>query len=275
MTQTNLIIRNSVKFRNKVKRLCQPLMETFGVADFWYAKTTPEGLHSTFETHIDYLDSYFSNDLYCNSQVFRDPGQFAKGFYLYNNFAEKHEHAGFNELATKLNNIPHSMYVLKCTEEEFVRFGIGTNPTQTSKNDFLINNMGLLRDFFHYFYKEAFEIIREADECTIDLKVGLGNNFRYIVQDETDKNVEKCRFLSTIYGVDFRDIQKLSSREIECLMHLHFGLTSVEIGYKMYISQRTVESHLVNIKNKLNCSSKSELFRFTTVLEKAGYFEIY
>lgn len=55
----------------------------------------------------------------------------------------------------------------------------------------------------------------------------------------------------------------LSKRESACLFYLIRGKTAQEIASRLYISKRTVEKHLENIKNKLNCNKKSE------VIEKA------
>ncbi len=50
-----------------------------------------------------------------------------------------------------------------------------------------------------------------------------------------------------------------SKREEEVLTYLVRGKTAKEIGLLLYISKRTVERHLENIKLKANCKTKSEL----------------
>ena len=53
--------------------------------------------------------------------------------------------------------------------------------------------------------------------------------------------------------------QKLSKREIECVYYLTRGMTAKEIGKKISLSNRTVESYLENAKSKLGCNRRSEL----------------
>lgn len=55
----------------------------------------------------------------------------------------------------------------------------------------------------------------------------------------------------------------LSIRECECLFYLIRGETAAEIAKRLFISKRTVEKHIVNIKHKWDCRKKSE------VIEKA------
>ncbi len=52
----------------------------------------------------------------------------------------------------------------------------------------------------------------------------------------------------------------LTKREIECIYLLLDGNTYKEIAKKMNISSRTVESYIVNVKNKLACESSHDLF---------------
>ncbi len=52
---------------------------------------------------------------------------------------------------------------------------------------------------------------------------------------------------------------KLSKREAECLYLLAKGKMTKEIGYILNLSARTVEYYISNMKDKLNCCSRSQL----------------
>lgn len=52
---------------------------------------------------------------------------------------------------------------------------------------------------------------------------------------------------------------KFSKREYECLYYTVRGKSAKQIAFHLKISTRTVEEHLINIKNKLNVYSKNEL----------------
>lgn len=51
----------------------------------------------------------------------------------------------------------------------------------------------------------------------------------------------------------------LSVRQSECLFYLIRGKTAKTIGDRLHLSPRTIESHIEDIKIKLNCHSKQEL----------------
>ena len=54
----------------------------------------------------------------------------------------------------------------------------------------------------------------------------------------------------------------LTKREIEILIHIAEGLTNAEIGNKLFISDRTVDTHRTNIMRKLNVNNVAGLIRY-------------
>ena len=54
---------------------------------------------------------------------------------------------------------------------------------------------------------------------------------------------------------------ELSDRELEVLRMMALGLTNAEIGQRLYVSVRTVETHRSHIHQKLNVHNRAELVR--------------
>lgn len=74
----------------------------------------------------------------------------------------------------------------------------------------------------------------------------------------------------TLFGLEGyrKQVDALSDRERECLQQLLLGKTATEIGQALHLSPRTVESYLENLKEKLSCHSKRELFSRAQLLSK-------
>lgn len=69
--------------------------------------------------------------------------------------------------------------------------------------------------------------------------------------------IKERQFSYTI--TDSIEQHNISKRQLECLYYLMRGKSSSEIGATLGLSKRTVETHMENIKLKLNCYTKSEI----------------
>ena len=61
------------------------------------------------------------------------------------------------------------------------------------------------------------------------------------------------------YISNAQQLDKLSLREKECVNCLAKNMTCKEIARALNISYRTVEKHMENIKNKLECHNRSDI----------------
>lgn len=68
-----------------------------------------------------------------------------------------------------------------------------------------------------------------------------------------------------------KGLEDVSKREMEILGLLSAGLSNQEIGEKLFISVRTVESHKTHIMQKLGLKTNIELYRF---LVRQGFLKL-
>ncbi len=57
-------------------------------------------------------------------------------------------------------------------------------------------------------------------------------------------------------------LQELTNREKEIIKYISQGLTNVQVGEKLFISPRTVDTHRTNIMKKLEIHNVASLIRF-------------
>jgi len=70
--------------------------------------------------------------------------------------------------------------------------------------------------------------------------------------------IKMLRYLTPDKGGEGRSLEKLRHRELEVLKLAAKGISNKEIATQMAISERTVQTHLVNIFRKLEVSSRTE-----------------
>lgn len=122
---------------------------------------------------------------------------------------------------------------------------------------------------FYYFVKKPItddknNITGTIFHCQELIKTSFFESLYYV-----DKKNCPEELLPSHYEVDdFHVPIKLSARELECLFCMLRGMTAKEIGIKINLSKRTIESYIENIKNKFGCNTKSEML---IIAIKLGY----
>ena len=101
----------------------------------------------------------------------------------------------------------------------------------------------------------------EADDLKFAIDYALRGGIFYgnqILKDFFEllkSNVNKLQLNKLNTGV----LDQLTIREIQIAKYISEGLTSADIGKKLFLSKRTVDTHRYNILNKLNIKNSSEL----------------
>lgn len=76
-----------------------------------------------------------------------------------------------------------------------------------------------------------------------------------------------CRILNSLDAAKYTITGKrgtivFTRREVTCIIYLFRGETAKEMARRMYVSHRTVESHLLKIRKKIGCFSRSQLISY-------------
>ena len=69
----------------------------------------------------------------------------------------------------------------------------------------------------------------------------------------------KDRYFASLLNVDESEKKELTMKEIEIVKLISQGLTSKEIGDKLFVSHRTIETHRHNILKKLDLPNAAQL----------------
>lgn len=259
----------SIKPSNKIRRICEPLYRHFGINHFFCNKTTSRGGFFSIGSHLDFHAHYFSSRLYTHSPFYCSPEFIQSGFYFYRNLKDSKFQETIDRGVSQCN-VELCATVIIQNKNEIIRFGYGTQKEIFNNvSNLIANNIKLLSEFNNYFLKEAKEIVLKGDEELLDLPAEMGkayyykpSAFGYLLDP-----LRKCEFLDDIGSLKKSVIQMLSTQELRCLKYLSQGLNLPQIGIKMRLSSRTVESYLGNVKNKLNCYTKLDLIEAANVLK--------
>jgi len=104
-------------------------------------------------------------------------------------------------------------------------------------------------------------LIKDCDPEEFSLAIkAVSNNQKYYSRGVTDILINK--HLNADNVEKNKKLNDISEREIEVLKYVVEGLTNAEIGAKLFLSTRTIDSHRRNILKKSNCANTPALVKF-------------
>ena len=255
-----LVCQPTLKNERKLKRICEPLSQGFGLDTFWHYSLTDKGELSYICNNPLISEYFYSQELYNGHPYFKDPKLLKSGFF----FADKTISPDYAHTQGKMRNVSMDQIfmVMNASEGRAEGYGFATTQPLPDLTNTFINHLYLLKKFIGYFHQEAEEILKQAKKSSVDIASECAERFykpsHYFDNLTSPANPEA--FFQKIDPMRFAMLRSLSSREKECLRWFLKGMSAVQIGKKIHLSNRTVEFYIENVKNKLGCNTKQELF---------------
>jgi two-component system, NarL family, response regulator NreC len=104
-------------------------------------------------------------------------------------------------------------------------------------------------------------VLKQADaRALVDAIRTVRGGARYLSPPLSEEKLERWQLDAKAAPLDLYDT--LSTREREVLQLAAEGLTSAEIGARLTIGKRTVETHRANLQRKLGVKTQADLVRF-------------
>ena len=249
------IIKSSSKNFNKIIKFCEPLKTHLGIDYFFYYKLTKDGYFSIITNNLKFNEFFFGNDYHLYWPYVRDYKFLNKEIKFFSHLKNQIIDTVLN-IAVEKFELNLIMQITDKNPKMVEGFCFGSSNDNKLMTDVCLNEMNLLHLFAKQFKNNFSYEICEMDNYQVNMKEELGSTFSTNLLIMPDQFSSRNAFLTKM---GFESNENLSCRELEVLEYLLKGFTAGETANQLFLSKRTVESHIENIKNKLNCFSKIEL----------------
>lgn len=250
MSNLDLLVKKyTIKQDRLIKKICAPLNDCLDIPIFSYFRIESDGRFGNLSNFPEEFDYFYSEKLYLNYPYLVHPNLVQTGS-VWTNVAHSQDASerifdryGMQQLLLKLQR--HNNVV-----EGFVFAPKGFDPDD-SKNYY--GKLDLINSFISYFRREAKPLLKNMMGDQFNLKEVKGDAFFKIDSSLplANSNPKVLKFLKTV--------SPLSHREQQCLDLFKQGHSAQATGAILKLSRRTVEHYFDNIKDKLGCTTKSEL----------------
>lgn len=256
-----IICQPTVRNDRKIKKICDPLEKGLGLDTFWYYSISEKGELSYVCNDPNCAEYFYSNELYLGHPYFKTPALLQSGFFFADNTTSPDYISTQGKMRGQIS-MDQTFMIMNIEGQKAEGYGFATKRPHPSFANMIINNLYLLRKFIGYFHEETKEISKQLRQYTVDIGAECESSFHTptpyfpsLSSASTAKN-----FFNQIDPMLFQRLHSLSKREKECLKWFLKGMSAIQIGKKMFLSNRTIEKHIDSIKGKLGCNTKQELF---------------
>lgn len=238
-----------------IDEIARPLQKYFSVTSFVYGKNYHDGSEIRLTNQPAWIEHYYKNALYLNSGFEQDPSKLQSGYAVWSHLT--HHQPVLSE--ARCFNIDHGLSIIQKTSDGCEFYFLGTTTDKPFVANLLLNNLEFLHQFTFYFKEKANKIIKKVDQN----RIIIPKKFSKVTSQEqglpntnTAINLQKILSFKKLHldgGIS------LSARELACAKLLLQGKSARLIAEALFLSPRTVETHLKHLKEKLYCHTKTEL----------------
>lgn len=260
---------------NRFRALAEPLDTCFGINEFIYTYITGNGSFFVISNQPAPSEYYFSHHFYQSSALFRHPDNYQPGALLPTTIPNEKQEEIEVQMEGKFGYSADTLLIILRREKNVLhKFLFNTSNKKLPIVSFYLNNLSLLEKFCDYFLKEWAAYLKEMEKYTIDIAQLVGPSFYTIDSSNLfmDEIQKKEAFLKSIGEIPQSFILPgpFSRQERACLDLIFTGKTMKETSDILDLSPRTVEYYFENIKNKMNCMTKSEVIEQLHYLKALG-----
>ncbi len=271
MTSYSAMIKAiTLKFSNQIDKAARILYDCLNVNQFYYCKITEEGLYSSFDSNALWADYFASEKLYLNYPYFCAPMHQKTGISIIKEAEDEYLKPVIKAGKNKFN-LQLWFRVVNKIHNGIEEYGFSSPCDSDKQMNLILNESKLLHLFIKNFKKENVPIFRCIDECQINIAEMIGPSF---YRDRTPLAAEKLARKKLLQKMGIEYEQPLSTIESDVVNLMLEGYSASESASQLFRSKRTVEHHIERIKDKLECSSRSELIQKANILKDLGFLMI-
>lgn len=264
-----------------INEICKPLFTHTPIKVFEYSKVYPDGSRAELSNHADHMRNAFvtrakMSRIYTPNLIPEN-----NSYLLVPKWIENMTSPAKKGLQEQLNS-QHELFglgneftIIKRHKDYIEYFHFYADSNTPGMENFYINNIELLEQFILYFINTARTFINKADaspllkpwrkqeESTLQQKhIPIFPNIdkKLLLKDITPKRLFLCAEPRNVY---------LTKREIDCAKLVVQGKMNRAIAEILFISHRTVETHIESLKTKTNCKDRNSLINY---LLASGFF---
>ncbi|OJX12582.1 MAG: hypothetical protein BGO77_07390 [Caedibacter sp. 37-49] len=250
-------------YMKAVKQICLPFLNQYNFNHFWYTRFYSNGSFIDLGINENWFEFMLDNNHFnfWNEKAFHPkywPSEESKIIYtpftVLNNFSPSNINFIVNE-----QKVYYSFNIIANRKDYLENFGFSA-PQENIHSVLLFSKyFGYLKSFGIHFSKIAADIIDKLEKQGRIHCSTLNNNENILSIDTGSLFKPYSKSLKHYYIISPRGNIAITQRQKECLSKLAQGKCMKEIANDLLLSPKTVDAHLIRVKDKAGLSSRAQL----------------
>ena len=244
-----------------VNQLCQPLFKYTHITDFFFTRFYKDS-HAIILSSTDagLIDNIFTNHSYATMselESFRQSSNFIfvdDTFYQYSSLRDTSRWRRYVNTFCKYQ-LNRRLYILKQTDNYYENYGFTCSNEIRNPLQYCIEHSDILESFITYFNHHAQTLLQDCHKNRASLDPAL-----FLDQVSTSENEVNPPMFPDLFNCTPLT-EQATPAELKCLQLIALGNTVKEAALQLNISYRTVERHILNLRQKVNAKSSKHLIR--------------
>lgn len=244
---------------DSIHSIIKPL-EALGIIGFFFARMYPDGHFVDLTTNAVYSEFFFKK-FYAQtysletitSHMLIEPGV---------SLSELNPHMQNWQDNRHYFNIGNAITLSRNYENYYENYHFFADKDNYAINQFYLNHIDFLYQFVDYFKQKASPLILKGESSKfVTPEKYLAQKPSLVSENSKDFAVQRIMKILQNNNMPIAKIEahRLSKTELMCLSYLIQGKSAEEISIILSRSKRTIERHIENSKQKLNCHKISQL----------------
>jgi len=267
-------------YREKFSELCNPLANYLGITNALYINIDKHGRAFTIFNGEKWAERFVEEHYYRFDPLMVHPDHMHNGFSFDEASDDQEFHDKmFHDAIINFKWYHSFVYTEKNPVGGYFGFAFGTHKSNFQMVNRLINEAAMVKKLIRNLNKRLIAITPDLQENRMDFAALKGEIFhtqKGLVFNEEYENKHKIKLLSNLGFLSGHDSQDflnkvfLSPQEINCLRIYLTSHSIKTVARDLDLATTTVTSYIENIKGKLECNNKHELFEKAEILESLG-----
>ncbi len=248
-----------LQYANELKTICHPLQK-IGIHYFSHVYIDEEKRFSALSNHPEFSAHYLTNRYY-NGDIHLAESKELSNYIMWDTI-ELSAHSRKINHETQQFGIKHLFTVIEKDKAQGMHYyHFATNTSQSSINQFYINNIDLLNLFIRYFKANVEKNYSLSFAYQIKFNIDTKAKFTLLSDINTfNTPTDKDNFLKELNLNKFNNFMiRLTPQQSKCVKLLLDGYSVKQIACHMKLSKRTIENYLARVRSRLGCRSSREM----------------